>query len=197
MYLVFDTETTGLPRDRNAPVTDLNNWPRLVQMAWLLFDASEKQIANHNYVVRPQGFTIPSAAARVHGITTEMALEEGDPLDDVLSKFEESLGEASVVIAHNLSFDEKILGAEFLRKGLVSDLSEKKRICTMKQSSDFCQLPGPYGYKWPTLPELHFCLFQETCEEIHDAGSDVRICSKCFFELKKRGVIKISTDSWP
>ena len=197
MYLIFDTETTGLPRDRHAPVTDLNNWPRLVQMAWLLFDASKKQIANHNYVIRPQGFSIPSAAARVHGITTEMALAEGDPLDDVLGKFEESLSEASVVIAHNLSFDEKILGAEFLRTGLVSDLSQKSRVCTMKQSADFCQLPGPYGYKWPTLPELYFCLFQETCEEIHDAGSDVRICSKCFFELKKRGAIKISTDNWP
>jgi len=30
MYLFFDTETTGLPRNWKAPVTDLDNWPRMV-----------------------------------------------------------------------------------------------------------------------------------------------------------------------
>ena len=38
MYLFFDTETTGLPKRWNAPVTDLENWPRLVQLAWIMYD---------------------------------------------------------------------------------------------------------------------------------------------------------------
>ncbi len=33
MYLIFDTETTGLPKNYNAPLTDADNWPRLVQLA--------------------------------------------------------------------------------------------------------------------------------------------------------------------
>lgn len=80
MYLFFDTETTGLPRNRNAPVSDLNNWPRLVQIVWLLYDVSEKQISSHDYIIKPQGFTIPSDSAKVHGISTERANKEGVPL---------------------------------------------------------------------------------------------------------------------
>ena len=34
MYLFFDTETTGLPKRWNAPVTDLENWPRSFAGAW-------------------------------------------------------------------------------------------------------------------------------------------------------------------
>ena len=31
-YLFFDTETTGLPANWQAPMSDLENWPRLVQI---------------------------------------------------------------------------------------------------------------------------------------------------------------------
>ena len=77
MYLFFDTETTGLPRNWKAPVTDLNNWPRLVQLAYLYYDADGKKIMGGDCIIKPEGFTIPTDASRVHGITTERALEEG------------------------------------------------------------------------------------------------------------------------
>ena len=32
MYLFFDTETAGLPRNKKTPISNLKNWPRLVQM---------------------------------------------------------------------------------------------------------------------------------------------------------------------
>ena len=38
MYLIFDTETTGLPKKFNVPISDLDNWPRCVQIAWQLHD---------------------------------------------------------------------------------------------------------------------------------------------------------------
>ena len=34
MFLIFDTETTGLPKKWNSPLTDFDNWPRAVQIAW-------------------------------------------------------------------------------------------------------------------------------------------------------------------
>ena len=189
MYLFFDTETTGLPRNWQAPLEDLNNWPRLVQIAWLLFDDNNQEIARANYIVRPEGFAIPEAAAQVHGITTEKALSQGEDLSLVLSDFSAATRDAKIIIAHNMSFDEKIAGAEFLRKEIEHELFTTPRFCTMQASTDFCAIPGNYGYKWPSLSELHIKLFKEDFPDAHDALVDVRACARCFFEMKNLGII--------
>ncbi|OGR44525.1 MAG: DNA polymerase III subunit epsilon [Elusimicrobia bacterium GWA2_61_42] len=190
MYLFFDTETTGLPKNWKAPVTDLANWPRMIQLAWLLADAEGKKLAGGEFIIKPEGFTIPEEAARIHGITTERALREGRDLLPVLKEFHEALGRADCVVAHNISFDEKIMGAEFLRNGLPDTLPAKTRVCTMHSSTQYCAIPGPYGLKWPKLEELHRKLFQTGFEAAHNAAADVAATIKCFWELKRLGVIK-------
>ena len=189
MYLFFDTETTGLPIDRNAPISMLSNWPRLVQIAWLVYDDLQQQLEEFSAIIRPDGFLIPNEAARVHGITTEMALEEGVELRDVMIRFAEAVAEADLIVAHNISFDEKVVGAEFLRIEIPHQLFETQRLCTMTVATEFCQIPGPYGFKWPTLSELNYCLFREEFSEIHNASVDVSICAKCFFQLRHLGVV--------
>ena len=117
MYFFFDTETTGFARNREAPVTDLHNWPRLVQLAWLLTDPDGTEIAAAEYIVKPDGFVIPRDAIAVHGITTAKARREGVVLQLVLSEAVANIERASVLIAHNMWFDENVLGAELLRSG--------------------------------------------------------------------------------
>ena len=189
MYLIFDTETAGLPRNRKAPVSDFNNWPRLVQIAWLQCDNSGKHIKFKDYIVKPTGFKIPYSSTKIHNITTEKAIEEGFPLKVVLEEFSKEINQSDILIAHNMGFDEKIVGAEFVRENIQSRLFQTSRICTMKLSTDFCKIPGPYGYKWPTLSELHFDLFHTEFEETHNAAADVEVCAKCFFQLQKEGII--------
>lgn len=189
MYLFFDTETTGLPRSWQAPVTDLNNWPRMVQLAWLLYDESNQEIQRKSYIIKPEGYLIPEAASRVHGISTEKALAEGLDLSEVLSEFANEIKQAKYIVAHNMSFDEKIAGAEFLRKQIANDLFGTQRICTMKSSTEFVNIPGNYGLKWPSLAELHFKLFNKGFDGAHDALVDVDALAKCFFELKKQRII--------
>ena len=189
MYLFFDTETTGLPRSWKAPVTDLNNWPRLVQLAYLLFDINGKLISEADHIIKPQGFTIPADASRIHGITTERALQEGKSLDSVLLDFQSLIEESSFLVAHNMSFDEKIMGAEFLRNHMPDSIASKKKICTMQSTTNFCAIDGPYGYKWPKLAELHFKLFRTSFDEAHNAAADIRATAKCFWELKRLGKI--------
>ncbi|HBA60897.1 MAG TPA: 3'-5' exonuclease [Elusimicrobia bacterium] len=191
MFLFFDTETTGLPKNWKAPVTDLNNWPRMIQLAYRLCDADESVLAEADYIIKPVGFTIPDDAAKVHGITTERALKEGKNLLEVLLEFQEALKHAQYLVAHNLSFDEKIMGAEFLRNGLQDALPGKKKICTMNSTTDFCAIPGPYGNKWPKLNELHQKLFQAEFEGAHNAAADIAATAKCFWELKRLGIIRI------
>ncbi len=190
MYLFFDTETTGLPRNWRAPVTDIDNWPRLVQLAFLYFDDGGNNISSGDYIIKPEGFLIPSSASRIHGISTKRANAEGQSLKAVLQIFQDFTVEARVLVAHNISFDEKIVGSELIRAGMSNILQSKKRICTMERSTDFCALKGPYGNKWPKLSELHQKLFGAGFDDMHNAAHDVQATAKCFWEMKRRGIIE-------
>lgn len=189
MYLFFDTETTGLPRNWKAPVTDLNNWPRLVQLAFLYYDNNGNKISGGDFIIKPEGFTIPADASRIHGISTEKAIREGHSITSVLQHFNSLIGQASYLVAHNMSFDEKIVGSEFLRNGMQNRIPSTNKICTMERTTNFCGLAGPYGYKWPKLSELHYKLFRTGFEEAHNAAVDITITAKCFWELKRLGKI--------
>ena len=189
MYLFFDTETTGLPKNWKAPVTDVNNWPRLVQLAYLLYDKEGNLISGGDHIIRPEGFIIPVEASRIHGISTEKANEEGEVLLEVLHAFQELINQSECLVAHNMSFDEKIMGAEFLRNKMQNSIPAKKKICTMHGTTDFCKISGPYGYKWPKLSELHYKLFKKGFDEAHNAAVDINATAKCFWELKRIGKI--------
>jgi DNA polymerase III subunit epsilon len=189
MYLFFDTETTGLPKNWRAPVTDLNNWPRLVQLAYLYYDINGNFISGGDFIIKPIGFTIPIDSSRIHGISTEKAIEKGEILLTVLQEFQALINKSEYLVAHNISFDEKIVGAEFLRNSMPDSFAIKKKICTMQGTTNFCKLDGPYGYKWPKLSELHYKLFRENFEEAHNAAVDIHATAKCFWELRKLGKI--------
>lgn len=190
MYLFFDTETTGLPKRWDAPASDLDNWPRLVQIAWMCFDDSGKEIIRNSKIIKPEGFIIPDESSGIHGITTEIANKKGISLEKILKEFMDMINQSKFLIAHNMSFDEKIIDAEFIRKKIPKSLFQPQKICTKEIATEFCKIPGSYGYKWPTLSELHIKLFDSDFHDAHNALSDVSVCAKCFFELKKKGIVK-------
>lgn len=190
MFLFFDTETTGLPKRWNAPVTDLENWPRLVQLAWMMYDTNGQLLECGDALVIPEGFVIPPEASQVHGITTAIAREKGRPLQEVMEQFAEKIDQAYALVGHNISFDECIVGAEFERLRMMTSLFLKPKYCTMKSSTDYCKLPGKKGFKSPRLAELHRILFGKDFDNAHNALADVEATARCFWELRKRGVIK-------
>jgi len=189
MYLFFDTETTGLPKNWKAPVTDTQNWPRMVQLAWRRYAPDGELLSSANHIIKPEGFVIPKEVVKVHGITQEIALAQGELLADVLDNFTAHARESEVFVAHNISFDEKIIGAELIRNNQRDIFRGKQKICTMLETTNFCRIPGPYGNKWPKLPELHFKLFGAYFEEAHNAAVDIEITAKCFWELRRRKLI--------
>ena len=188
-YLFFDTETTGVPRNYKAPSSDTRNWPRLVQLAWILADEEGNRIHEGNLIVKPEGFVIPTYATKIHGITTQKALAEGILLKDAISMFKADLDLANFVVGHNVDFDKKIVGAEMVRQGMSDELGRKKSYCTMLSTTNFCKIPGPYGYKYPKLQELYKKLFGKEFDNAHDAMSDIEATEQCFWELRKRKLI--------
>lgn len=191
MYLFFDTETTGLPKKYNAPISDLENWPRIVQLAWQIYDKDGNLVDSQDKIIKPEGFLIPAESTAVHRISHEQAEKEGLDLKEVLEEFSRAVDKSESLIAHNFSFDEKIVLAEFLRKYVYNNFGVKTKICTMLSTVDFCAISkyNNASYKWPKLSELYQALFSEDFEDAHNAMVDVEATAKCFFELKKRGII--------
>ncbi len=192
MFLIFDTETTGLPANYKAPLTDFENWPRLVQLAWQCHDVNGKFLFAKNYVVKPVGFRIPINAEMVHHISTEKALEIGQDLDFVLREFAADVEKATVIIGHNIDFDLSIVGSEFLRNGMENVLDKARKLCTKVSSTSFCGIIKNGKAKWPNLTELHQKLFGAPFEDAHNAAGDVVATTRCFLELVRIGVISAS-----
>ncbi|MGB1100055.1 MAG: DNA polymerase III subunit alpha, partial [Flavobacteriales bacterium] len=193
MILIYDTETTGLPRDWNAPISDSDNWPRLVQLAWQLHDANGKLLSRGNRIVQPDGFTIPYNSTKIHGITTERAQAEGMPLAEVAAEFMADAAKAKYVMGHNVGFDVNVVGAELLRLNQAAEpLTDIAIIDSKDEGTEFCAIPGGRGgkFKWPTLTELHQKLFGEGFGDAHDAAYDVAATARCFFEMVRLRVIE-------
>ncbi|MBC5840839.1 DNA polymerase III subunit alpha [Flavobacterium sp. F-380] len=191
MYLIFDTETTGLPKRWDAPVTDSANWPRCIQIAWQLHDEMGNLIEHQDYLVKPDGFNIPYDAERIHGISTELAEAEGITLTEVLEKFNVVLGKAKFIVGQNLGFDVNIMGAEFYRMGVDSPMASMLVLDTCTEvTAKLLQLPGGRGgrFKLPTLTELHQFLFNKPFSEAHNATADVEATTRCFLELIRKEI---------
>ena len=123
MYLIFDTETTGLPKRWNAPISEVDNWPRCVQLAWQLHDALGNLIVRQDFLIVPEGYDIPYDAEQIHGISTELATKNGIPLQEALLKFKNVLDQTKFLVGQNVGFDINIMGAELYRLQMATNLS--------------------------------------------------------------------------
>jgi len=191
MFLIFDTETTGLPKKWNAPITDINNWPRCVQIAWQLHDQYGELIEQQDYLIKPEDYNIPYDAEQIHGISTQLAQEKGESLEKVLHLFNQALLKSTFVVGQNVKFDLNIMGCEYVRKGIDTNLNALPVLdtCTEKTAT-LCQIPGGRGgkFKLPTLTELHEYLFHKPFSEAHNATADVEATTRCFLELIRKRI---------
>ena len=186
MYLIFDTETTGLPKKWNAPISDINNWPRCVQLAWQIHDNLGNCIESKDFLIKPDGYNIPYDSQKIHGISTELAERDGHDLLEVLTQFNEAVKNSKFIIGHNVKFDLNIMGCEFYRLKVKNNLEVSKILDTCyEKTATLCEIPGGRGgkYKFPTLTELHSYLFSTSFADAHNATADVEATTRCFLEL--------------
>jgi len=186
MYLIFDTETTGLPKNWKAPVSDTDNWPRCVQIAWQLHDELGNLVEANSFIIKPHGYDIPYESEKIHGISTRLAELEGEKLEIVLKEFNNSISKSKFIIGHNVNFDLNVIGCEFHRLNTSSniELTDVLDTCT-ETTATLCKLPGGRGgkFKLPTLTELHEFLFSAPFQDAHNATADVEATARCFLEL--------------
>lgn len=191
MFLIYDVETTGKALNFNAPYSDVDNWPRVVQLAWQLHDENGELIEVKNYIVKPDGFVIPFNAEQIHGISTERAERQGMPLKFVLEEFNKAVEQAEYSVGHNVLFDFNCMMCEFTRLSMESKLVNLREANTMSEDiANFCKLPGGRGgkFKFPRLEELHKILFGEGFGSAHNAAADVEATARCFLELVRQEI---------
>lgn len=195
--LFIDTETTGLPLNNNLPYTDLKNWPYLVQVALIIEDDNYGILAKRNIILKPNGYTIPESATKIHGISNERAVKNGEDRDKVISFLDLALYKSDIIIGHNVSFDLNVIKSEIIRtKGIENALFKKKKhivIDTMKMGRNICKIPNLSFHtrlslpnKYPKLDELYYKLFNKHFNNQHDAMADVQAAYDCYYELKRK-----------
>ncbi|MBF0364695.1 MAG: 3'-5' exonuclease [Oligoflexia bacterium] len=190
-YLFFDVETTGLlPKNYRSGFNN-KSWPKIVQAAWILADKNGSIIKTANKIVAVD-VPIPPEVVKIHGISDEIAREQGVPLNSVIDEFLDDLKKSNVLICHNITFDLNVLRGELIRMETVVEDCSFESFCTMKESVYFCDIPHPYyGRKWPSLNELYENCFHKKMKNAHDASADVEAVYKIFFYLKKRKIFKL------
>ena len=192
MFLFFNTNAVGKPKKWSAPASDTFNWPRMIQIAWQLYDKFGKLEEAKNYIIYPEGFDIPYDSERFHNISLERAKEEGTDLEEVLREFKIAINKAEYVVAHNWNLDANVVGAEFARKNISHTLFASEYFSLMAESTYFCKLPGKNGrYKWPTLTELHTKIFGARFEDPYNSEVAVQALANCFFALVKKEEIDL------
>lgn len=181
--LFYDIETTGLPVWEAG--CDDSRQPHIVQLAGLVLASDRAVVDRMCVIVRPDGYVIPKTASDVHGITTVQAEREGIPLWKALWQFERLVHTAALRVAHNVKFDDLILGVAYHRLG-VDDwpLKEQPTYCTQDASTPICKLPGQCGdYKWPKLAEAYSCLVGGSFSNAHNAMADLQACVEVYYAI--------------
>jgi DNA polymerase-3 subunit epsilon len=191
-FLFFDTETNGLPLDYNKHSSHTENWPRLVQIAWIETTENGDILEEENYVIKPIGFEIKERSTEVHGITDDFARNNGAELKDVLRIFYPKIINADLIIGHNIKFDVNVVAAEYYRLFNKNPFDNKDTWCTMLNSVDLLKLQSYHGFKWPKLSELYFFTFQTHLKNAHDAGVDITATKEVFFKLLEMGQFDLS-----
>jgi len=201
-FCFFDVETTGKIIDWG--ITDpgeVDNFPRCIQVAWVVSDELGNVLKTECHLIYPQGWTIPKEPFWIeHGFSTERSIIEGKQMPLVLDYFFNDYNDCDILAAHNLKFDYPVLGSEMIRynkRGKPNPARQK--ICTMVAGTDVCKIPfgkdhRPWKnkeWKFPKLSELYKKLFDKEMESAHNALADVTATKECFFKLVNLGVINI------
>lgn len=198
--IFFDTETNGLPRNWKLPYTAVDNWPRMAELSFIVFDTGVVDIMDdphifvYNEKIVPNGWTTPNEPFFIkHRLTTEILKKEGVPVHYALNVFIEWVNRADILVSHNMNFDYNVVAAEMVRQGLRAE-KKLEKVCTMRATTNELKLPGKYGYKFPKLEELHQYLFDRSFDGQHSAYGDCRALVDCFFECYNKGIIKLKDD---
>jgi len=204
--LVFDTETTGLPKSKIISPDTLDQWPHIVQFSYIIYDTELMcMVEVFDYIAKMKAnVIIPAESTAIHGITNVISEKIGIPIEEILNEFFYYIQTVDTIVGHNISFDVDMIKIELLRMIYSGKLSHGKNMackqnlhyitnfknirCTMKESVNLCQIPaidrfGKSYLKYPRLIELYKKLFDTEPNNLHNALNDILVTLRCFIKI--------------
>lgn len=195
--LVFDTETTGLPKSKFSKPENTNEWPYIVQLSYIIYNVEKMTVEKcFDHIIQiPSTIIINEKCVSIHGISNQISTEQGIPLDICLDSFLDDFRSVDLVIGHNIEFDLNMILAELWRRPRYSSsqiktiLNSTHLFCTMQEGMDLCRIKSLKNYnnsdyKFPNLAELHHYLFGKIPIHLHNSMNDVIICLRCYHKMK-------------
>jgi len=188
--LVFDTETTGLPERECGsypPIEKVEKWPYIVQLSYILYDTDTQNMieCQDNIIKLAPNVKISAESTKIHGISKSLSNRKGIPIIDAVNTLNKAIIKAECIVAHNLSFDKRMIQVELCRLKKIEYLYGKNEYCTMKNNINFCAIEkigrnGDIYFKYPKLSELYHKIFNIIPEGTHNSMVDVLICLRCY-----------------
>ena len=184
LLMFVDTETNGIPVDQTASYKNIDNWPRIKQISWLIYDKEEQLYASHNYVISEE-----DASIQIN--RSDYVPKTVLPIHQVLRRFLNFLRYCDVIVGHNIQYDVQVILSELFRFGMDTDkLSSMHQFCTMKNGVNACGFDTRLGDRYPKLQELYSKLFHQPFENEHDAYCDIKATAECFWTLFSDGYLR-------
>ena len=201
--IFIDCETCGLPvsSNRNVPAKQTHNWPHIVQLSWIIQNRFGRIIKEEDYIIKPRGYIISEESTKIHGISHQTAVENGEDICTILRILRKDISKIDTIVCHNTAFDLKVLEASYYRCKIPCSIPNKKKECTMKHPKviEFCAIPftnqskypkSNRSYKWPRLEELYRKCFNMDFPNAHNSMYDTRATRECYNFLVKNSIIE-------
>lgn len=193
---VFDTETTGLP-DFKSP-SGAEHQPHLTDVCALLYSEEGELIEMFEQLIQPKGWVVEDEAAALTGLTTEFLTINGGDEKEAVAMFGQMHKKADIRVAHNITFDDRILRIAIKRyfgDAPAERFKAAPGFCTANASKPLVKCPPTAKmqasrfknqFKTPNMQEaLSFFYPGETIGQAHRARPDAEACAKVLFALRK------------
>jgi len=187
-YAVIDTESSGL-FDFAKPA-DAEGQPRLASLGIIMLREDLSVMAEHDFLVKPEGWQMTPEATAVNGLTTEHLLANGEPIGAILQRYSTLVKEGFVIVTFNAQFDTKVMRGELRRAGMPDLFEQTPNVCLMRACTNVVRVPKKTGsgYKWPKLSEA-CAFFKIEQPAAHSAIGDTRSAHAILLELHKAGLL--------
>lgn len=138
MYLIFDTETTGVPT---------NNWSnfknaRLIQLSWIIIDKNYNIKKSNSFYIKDSSYCSTKDSLRIHHITEDIREEYGKSFNEIINIFMEDVKNCKVLISHGIMFDLSILINELYIHNMNEVFLNKKNFICTKNSNIYIREKG-------------------------------------------------------
>ena len=99
MYLIFDSTPISKPGNFKALFNDVDAWPRMVHLSWILLGEDLKPIEDFDCIIQPEGYKITPAVLKYAQLEDGEIERRGEKLDLVLDQFSKSADKAEYILS--------------------------------------------------------------------------------------------------